>query len=74
MIVSRLTDGPGNQMFQYAAGRRLAHHHGTDLILDMSWYASQPSASTPRRYEPRWTHSSGMHLKRLFVSERGAPL
>lgn len=51
MIVSRLTDGLGNQMFQYAAGRRLAHHHGTDLILDISWYANQPSVSTPRRYE-----------------------
>ena len=51
MIISRLTDGLGNQMFQYAAGRRLAHHHGTELILDVSRYASQPSTSTPRRYE-----------------------
>jgi hypothetical protein len=51
MIVSRLTDGLGNQMFQYAAGRRLAHHHGTALILDVSLYANQPPTSTPRRYE-----------------------
>jgi hypothetical protein len=51
MIVSRLTDGLGNQMFQYAAGRRLAHHHGTALILDVSLYANQPPSSTPRVYE-----------------------
>jgi hypothetical protein len=51
MIISRLTDGLGNQMFQYAAGRRLAHHLGTDLILDVSLYANQSPTSTPRRYE-----------------------
>lgn len=34
MIVARITDGLGNQLFQYAAARRLALHHGTSLKLD----------------------------------------
>ena len=34
MIVTRLFGGAGNQLFQYAAGRTLADHLGTDLVLD----------------------------------------
>ncbi len=33
-IISRLFGGAGNQLFQYAAGRALADHLGTDLVLD----------------------------------------
>jgi glycosyl transferase family 11 len=33
-IVARLSGGLGNQMFQYAAGRSLAHRTGARLILD----------------------------------------
>lgn len=35
MIVIRLRGGLGNQLFQYAAGRRLAWRHGTELKLDV---------------------------------------
>lgn len=38
MIISRLMGGLGNQMFQYAAGRRLAHEHKTELKLDINDY------------------------------------
>ena len=47
MIITRLIGGLGNQMFQYAAGRRLAHQHNTDLFLDVTVYASD----TLRKYE-----------------------
>src|SRR3954468_11148186 len=40
MIISYLCGGLGNQMFQYAAGFRLAQHHRTTLKLDLSEYAS----------------------------------
>jgi hypothetical protein len=37
MIVVRLMGGLGNQMFQYAAGLRLAYRHQTELKLDLSF-------------------------------------
>ena len=46
-IIVKLTGGLGNQMFQYAAGRRLAYQHKTDLLLDISGFASYPL----RKYE-----------------------
>jgi hypothetical protein len=38
MIYVRLTDGLGNQMFQYAAGRALAERRGTRVSVDVSSY------------------------------------
>jgi len=39
MIITRLLGGIGNQMFQYAAGRRLAYIHKTRLRLDISEFS-----------------------------------
>lgn len=39
VIVSRLFGGTGNQLFQYAAGRALADHHGCELVLDARYAA-----------------------------------
>ena len=39
MIITKLYGGLGNQMFQYAAGKRLAHLHKTSLLLDISSFA-----------------------------------
>lgn len=36
MIVVQLIGGLGNQLFQYALGKRLALHHNTELKLDIS--------------------------------------
>jgi hypothetical protein len=36
MILARITGGLGNQLFQYAAGRSLAIHHKTELLLDVT--------------------------------------
>ena len=36
MIISKLTGGLGNQMFQYAAGLSLAHRHDVPLRLDLT--------------------------------------
>ena len=38
MIIVRLIGGLGNQMFQYAAGRRLAEKHSTILKLDVTGF------------------------------------
>ena len=50
-IVVRITGGLGNQLFQYAMGRALAVKHGTDLLLEDSFYFDVPPGSTPRTYE-----------------------
>lgn len=47
MIVARISDGLGNQLFQYAAGRALAVRLGTALGFDPSLLRRDPS----RRYE-----------------------
>ena len=38
MITVFFQGGLGNQMFQYAAGRAVAHKLETDLLFDTSWY------------------------------------
>lgn len=38
MIISRIEDGIGNQLFRYAAGRRLAHKWNTEFKIDVSAY------------------------------------
>jgi hypothetical protein len=53
LIIVRLMGGLGNQMFQYAAGRRLAKYNHTDLLLDTSWFDKfqNPDAPALRHYE-----------------------
>jgi hypothetical protein len=51
MIITKLLGGLGNQMFQYAAAKRLAVKWGTSLKLDVSLYKTQQKGLTPRRFE-----------------------
>lgn len=51
MIIARVQGGLGNQMFQYALGRRLALHHGAELLLDLSFYDVKDGTHTPRPFE-----------------------
>ncbi|CAH2031084.1 alpha-1,2-fucosyltransferase [Trichlorobacter ammonificans] len=50
MIVVKLMGGLGNQMFQYATGRRLALRHGVPLKLDLTFLEGNQAGSTPRRF------------------------
>jgi hypothetical protein len=47
-VVTKLSGGLGNQLFQYAAARRLAIVHGRPLVVDLHWYRQTPAGSTPR--------------------------
>ena len=51
MIAVKLMGGLGNQMFQYAAARRLADVRGTGLVLDLSAFERPPRGQTARVYE-----------------------
>ncbi len=42
MIIVRLRGGLGNQLFQYAAGKALAEHHRTELLVDLYTYSKHP--------------------------------
>ncbi|MBJ6799238.1 alpha-1,2-fucosyltransferase [Geomonas sp. Red259] len=50
MIIVYLQGGMGNQMFQYAAGRRLAFRLGVSLKLDLSRLSNTEPGITPRAY------------------------
>jgi len=50
MIIIKLIGGLGNQMFQYALGRRLAIRNRMQLKLDLSGF-EEIKGTTPRHYE-----------------------
>jgi len=51
MVIVKLMGGLGNQMFQYAAARRLSWCHGTPLKLDLSFLDGEQAGNTPRKFE-----------------------
>ena len=51
MIIVKLWGGLGNQMFQYAAARRLALANAAPLKLDLGWFTNIPAGDTRRHYE-----------------------
>ncbi|HSX17898.1 MAG TPA: alpha-1,2-fucosyltransferase [Candidatus Saccharimonadales bacterium] len=65
MIIVRLWGGLGNQMFEYAAGKRLAVHHNTKLKLDLNWYSKHQSPDAPA---VRWYELDCFSLKPLFAT------
>lgn len=50
MIIVKLMGGLGNQMFQYAAARRLASLHNTSVKLDLSFFGKDVPGILPRSY------------------------
>jgi len=50
MIVAKLNGGLGNQLFQYAAARRLSIKHATKLKLDIEYLKNSHQKITNRQY------------------------
>ncbi|MBS0630858.1 MAG: alpha-1,2-fucosyltransferase [Verrucomicrobia bacterium] len=75
MIITSLTGGLGNQMFQYAAGLALAEHRRTVLKLDVNWYRHDPAYEAHNRYA-----LSCLNITEQFATQeeigraRGVPL
>lgn len=67
MIILRLEGGLGNQMFQYAAARRLAEKHLTTLKLDLTWFETQTLRKYKLRYFNIWEHIATAHEIASFL-------
>ena len=51
MVISRITSGVGNQLFQYALARHLARRNRTSLYFDLSYYRQTYATDTPRAFK-----------------------
>ena len=51
MIITKITSGLGNQLFQYAVGRSLAIRNNTSLYFDLSYYKQLYDTDTPRAFK-----------------------
>ncbi len=65
MIITRITSGLGNQLFQYALGRSLALTTNSRLYLDLSYYRQQYDTDTPRTFK---LDAFGLTYSRLDTS------
>jgi len=63
MIAVRLMGGLGNQMFQYALGRRVSLAHKTTLVMDKVFFENVAEGDTPRHYELDCFSLSGSFLE-----------
>lgn len=76
MIISQLSGGLGNQMFQYAAGRRLAEKLKVELKLDLSFFQQKFDAgTTPRAYALNIFHTtqtaaSEKEINKLYLKSK----
>jgi hypothetical protein len=72
MIIVKLQGGLGNQMFQYAAARRLACQHGTKHKLDLAFFENKQYYCMPRIYELDKLHiSAKIASKREIAAMKG---
>ncbi len=67
MIITKLIGGLGNQMFQYAAGRRLAVVNNTQLKLDITGYDHQVGI-TRREYMLHIFNIEGQFVKKKEIN------
>jgi hypothetical protein len=53
MIITQITGGLGNQLFQYAAAKALSLFHSTPLLLEISSFSREelPELEVPREFE-----------------------
>lgn len=77
MIIVKLVGGMGNQLFQYALGRRLSLTHGVPLVLDITALNALNPGTTKREYtlDAFDTHASVIRSKthRLWTLLRERP-
>lgn len=81
MIITKITGGLGNQLFQYAAGRALAEYHQTELKLDITDFSDYKIRNFDLdSFHPKYTFADKEEIKpftnRSFfqkIRDRSAP-
>lgn len=77
MIITNIIGGLGNQLFQYAMGRRLAARHHTELLLDVTSFGVNGVETRPealQAFNRRFQLSHFRTTARLATSEEIALL
>ena len=62
MIIVRLKGGLGNQLFQYATARHLAHLNNSELFLDISYFEFKAE-------RPAWKYELGAFNIKAEIAE-----
>lgn len=73
MIVTELSGGLGNQMFQYALGRVLSLKHDAELLFDITPFDYQPHTNTKRTFELDVYNVPGTIAPKSIVERWGRP-
>jgi len=71
MVIVKLMGGLGNQLFQYAAARRIALKHDTEVAFDMSWFQNTPPQDTHREFELNHFNISARIASPIEIAEIG---
>lgn len=69
-IIAQLQGGLGNQLFQYAAARALAHKRKCSLLLDQSWFAKDHEDVTPREFLLFKLRTKGIPISSTLIEKR----
>jgi len=70
MVIAYVSGGLGNQMFQYAAARRLAQYRGVELKLDLAEYSKGGDQRPPGLEE--FSRVIGLHKLSITATEATA--
>lgn len=73
MIITQLSGGLGNQMFQYALGRVLSIKLNTKLLFDISHFDYQPYTDTKRSYDLGIFNLPGVVADKPILDKMGRP-
>lgn len=72
-IISRISHGLGNQMFQYAIGLALSSRNNAELLLDVSFFQNNHSTAVKRNFFLKNFNISGNIAEKSDIFSIGLP-
>ena len=71
MITTKISEGLGNQLFQYATGRSLSHDMKTKLYLDLSPYIENCHSASNLSFDKKPRYHVEYLLKHFNIKING---